>query len=517
MAVSAAIPDQVLGCFSDQAWRLNNLYWITDKEGRKVKFEMNWGQEALLRDLHYLNIILKARQIGFTTFIQLYMLDIAVFYRDTRAGVIAHTKDDAEAIFRDKIKYPYDNLPEQIKGACPILRSNTTTLELANNSLIRVGTSLRGGTLQYLHISEFGKICAKYPEKAREIVTGALNTLQSGQIAFIESTAEGQEGTFYDFCQQAQTKARTGQALTPLDWKFHFFPWWKEGAYAIDATDVVLPADMVTYFAKLFEQGIVLTRDQMAWYAKKAETQGADMKREYPSTPKEAFEASVEGAYYGLQLAVAESQGRVGHFPSHPELPVHTVQDIGVGDLNTIWFFQIAPSTVRVVGYYSNSGEGMPHYVAKIREMAKENSWRLGTHYLPHDGRVREWGTGLTRYEQFLAEMSPVRIVPSHKIDDGINAAREVMRICQFDEGPCSEGLKALRNYRKDWDEEHGCFRDTPRHDWASHGADAYRYLAMVYKELPPVQEVRAPVVKGLNDMTWNELMAAQQPENERI
>ena len=152
---------------------------------------MNWGQEQLLDELHYLNLILKARQIGFTTFIQIYMLDVC-------AGVIAHTQSDAEAIFRDKIKYPYDSLPQAIKTACPIMRDNTTTLELGNNSSLRVGTSLRGGTLQYLHISEFGKICAKYPEKAREIVTGALNTIEAGQMAWIESTAEGQEGRFHE-------------------------------------------------------------------------------------------------------------------------------------------------------------------------------------------------------------------------------------------------------------------------------------------------------------------------------
>lgn len=512
-----AVPVQVLESFSDQAWRLNNLYWITDKEGARTKFELNWAQEELLTELHYLNIILKARQLGFTTFIQLYMLDVSVFHPDTRCGVIAHTKDDAEAIFRDKIKYPYDNLPEQIKATVPIRRDNTTTLELANNSLIRVGTSLRGGTLQYLHVSEFGKICAHYPEKAREIVTGALNTIQAGQMAFIESTAEGQEGRFYDLCQDAQAKRRMGSPLTPMDWKFHFFPWWREPSYTIDPNGVVLPAAVTAYFTILTEQGVTLSAGQKAWYAKKAEVQGADMKREYPSTPSEAFEASVEGAYYADQITAAESQNRIGHFAAHPELPVHTVQDIGVGDNNTIWFFQIAPSTIRVVGYYQNSGEGMPHYVAKIREMAAENGWTLGTHYLPHDGKVREWGTGLTRYEQFLAELSPARIVPNHSIDDGINAVREIFSICQFDEGPTSEGMKCLRNYRKEWDEAKGCWKSVPLHNWASHGADGFRYMAMVYKKAPPVQEAVDPAPRGVADMTFDQLIASQKVVRERV
>src|ERR1700760_3419020 len=110
------VPAAVVDHFSDQGWRLDNLYWITDKSGTRVPFRLNWAQAGLLEDQHYLNIVLKARQLGFTTFIQLYILDSCVFYRDTRAGVIAHTLDDAKAIFRDKVKFPYDNLPDGIRA-----------------------------------------------------------------------------------------------------------------------------------------------------------------------------------------------------------------------------------------------------------------------------------------------------------------------------------------------------------------------------------------------------------------
>jgi hypothetical protein len=91
---------------------LNNLYFITDKDGRRVKFEMNWAQERLFNSMHYQNAILKARQLGFTTFIQLFMLDACVFNSNVRAGTIAHNLEDAKAIFRDKVKYPYDSLPD---------------------------------------------------------------------------------------------------------------------------------------------------------------------------------------------------------------------------------------------------------------------------------------------------------------------------------------------------------------------------------------------------------------------
>lgn len=459
--------------FSDQAWRLNNLYWITDKKGQRVKFEMNWAQEGFLRDLHFLNLILKARQLGFTTFIQLYMLDASVFYPDTRCGVIAHTKDDAETIFRDKVKFPYDNLPEQIRAAVPIVRDNTTTLELANNSLIKVGTSLRSGTLQYLHVSEFGKICAKYPEKAREIVTGALNTIQAGQVAFIESTAEGQEGRFYDLCEEAQTKAALGSKLTELDWKFHFYPWWREPSYSIAPDDVIITPKLEEYFAGLRSTGIKLTEGQQAWYAKKAEVQREDMKREFPSTPKEAFEAAVEGAYYSQQFMRIDEDKRIGRVPHESDLKVETWWDLGMDDDMAIWFVQRFRREIRVIDYYANSGEGFGHYAKVLASKPYVYSRHVG----PHDLAVRELGSdGKTR--RAVAEglgIKPWIVAPKLEVADGIESVRNLLGRCWFDETKAAEGIKCLRNYRKDWDGDRGVWLSRPRHDWASHGADAFR------------------------------------------
>lgn len=501
--------------FSDWRWRLTNLYWIIDKEGKRQKFEMNWAQEALFSQMHYMNVILKARQLGFTTFIQIFMLDAAVFNSDIRAGTIAHTLLDAQTIFRDKVKFPYDLLPDGIKSHVPILHDNATELMLGNNSSIRVGTSLRSGTLQYLHVSEYGKLCAKFPEKAREVRTGALNTVQAGQVVFIESTAEGQEGHFYEVCQTAQSKVRTGTKLTPLDFKFHFYAWHEHSEYEIDPDGVVISDELVRYFDKLeVNEGIKLNDRKRAWYAKKAENQLADMKREYPSTAKEAFEASVEGAYYADQMAAAEIQGRIAQFPAHPDIPVHTVWDIGVGDYNAIWCFQITPSRIRLVGYYQNSGEGMPHYLAELDRMALENKWKLGRFYLPHDAKVREWGSGRTRFEQVEARHKDTWLVPINEIEDGINSARQILPICEFDEGPTSEGIKALKNYRKEWDEERGIWKNKPLHNWASNGADAFRYLAELYRDMKPVKpkpEVSSAVLVAQPDGSVRSTLTMQQ------
>lgn len=513
----ALVPAQVLDRFSDHRWRLSNLYWITDKEGKRVKFEPNWAQMNLLDELHYLNLVLKARQLGFTTFIQIYMLDMAVFYPDTRAGVIAQTMDDASAIFRDKIKFPYDNLPDGIKSAVPTKRDNTTMLELANNSIIRVGTSLRSGTLQFLHVSEFGKICAKFPERAREIVTGALNTIQAGQVAFIESTAEGQEGRFHDMCQEAQSEKRQGTELTPLDWKFHFYPWWKESAYEIDPTNVTIAPSLQKYFQAL--EGIIgikLNDRKRAWYAKKHKDQKGDMKREFPSTPEEAFEASVEGAYYSEQLAKAEEDGRIGLFKADLRYKVHMSWDIGRRDHTAIWFWQIIGTRIRFVGFYQASGEVMSHFVIKAKSMANEHGWTIGTLWLPHDAKVIEWTSeGTQRIEKLLKHFK-AKLVPDHYVEDGINAFREIFDDCEFDKELCADGLKCLHNYRKQWDEDTGRWRDKPLHNWASDGADSGRYTAIAYKtEKDEPQTVIKPPV-GITGMTFDQLMERQVTRAER-
>jgi hypothetical protein len=108
---------------TSRQWRLANLYHIIDKDGRRVPFRPNWAQQALLDELHYLNVILKARQLGFTTFIQLFMLDACLFNSNIRAGTIAHRLDDARVIFRDKVKFVYENLPDELKAACPIIKA----------------------------------------------------------------------------------------------------------------------------------------------------------------------------------------------------------------------------------------------------------------------------------------------------------------------------------------------------------------------------------------------------------
>jgi len=470
-ALQAAI-DQ----FSDYRWRLNNLYWILDKAGHRIQFKTNSAQEQFLDDMWYFNITLKARQLGFTTLWQLIMLDACVFNSNVRAGTIAHTREDAEAIFREKSKYPYDNLPEPIRASNPATMDAARHLSFANNSSIRVGTSLRSGTFQYLHISEYGKICAKYPDKAREIKAGALNTVQTGQMVNIESTAEGQEGDFFDKCEIARSKAAKGAKLTPLDFRFHFFPWYLDPGYVLPAGSVLITDEIQDLFDSYEAAGIHLTPQQQAWYAAKSEQQDEDMFAEYPTTPDEAFRATVEGAYYGKQIRKLEEQGRIGSVPHDPGLGVETWWDLGMADLMSIWFVQRQGVECRMIDYYQNSGEGLAHYTQMLQEKQKEREFTYTRHLWPHDGNVRILDEkGRTRTDVMKGLGYEPEVVERGLIQTGIEAVRNLLPLCHFDEQHCAPGIKALRLYRKDWDENLGTWKKHPLHDSNSHGADAFR------------------------------------------
>ena len=148
----------------NQQWRLNNLYKIKDKEGNVISFEPNWAQNTLLFP-HNLNIVLKARQLGITTFHALLFLDYCLFQPNTNAAIVADNKDVAREIFVDKVKFAYDNLPQFVRDMCHAYRDNVHEMRFANGSVFRVATSLRGGTIQLLHITEFAKVCKENPMK----------------------------------------------------------------------------------------------------------------------------------------------------------------------------------------------------------------------------------------------------------------------------------------------------------------------------------------------------------------
>ncbi|HHW4140724.1 TPA: terminase [Yersinia enterocolitica] len=486
------LTDKQKKLLKNRFWRLNHLYKIKDKNGKCVTFKMTPEQLEYFDGMHDRNVILKARQLGFTTEVCIIQLDLALFHKK-ECALIAHSLPDAERLFRNKTQYAYRLLPDDIKRANPLTKETTSEYVFDKGGSVTVSTSFRGGTLYSLHVSEFGKICAKYPEKAKEIVTGAFEAVPLGGKITLESTAEGRAGYFYDYCQDAEKAQLQGKELSNLDWKFFFFSWWKNPQYAIDPVEV-LPQRLVDYFAEMeAKHGVHLNERQKAWYYAKEKTLGDDMKREYPTIPAEAFQQSVEGAYYAKQFRWLYTNKRICKLPDNSHLPVHTFWDLGVGDSTVIWFVRDVGSEYHIIDYYENSGEGLRHYM----KVLKERGYEYGEHWAPHDIDNREFsGDGKTR-RQLASEGYEVdgetysiefNVVPKLSIDSGIESAREILPLCVFDEEKCAEGITHLEGYRKEWDDKRGCWKDKPLHDHTSHAGDGFRYFAVATKNKLSIQ-----------------------------
>lgn len=192
-----------------------------------------------------------------------------------------------------------------------------------------------------------------------------------------------------------------------------------------------------------------------------------------------SYDAPVEGAYYGQQLIDAYNSKRIGTVPYLPNVPVSTFWDLGVGDSTTIWFVQPVGQELHLIDYYENSGEGLPHY-AKVLQ---DKGYVYREHYAPHDIEIREFSTGKSRLETAQQLGISFRIVPKLSIEDGIEAARNIFPRCWFDEEKCTRGIECLKSYHKEWDDKNHTWRNRPAHDWASHGADAFRYFAVGYRQ----------------------------------
>lgn len=483
-------------CLSDPMWRLCSgyLYKIMVKgqdglDGHVLPFRPNRAQRKLIRSLHYRNVILKARQLGFTTLIAIMWLDHALFVPDQRVGIIAHSLEDAAAIFRDKVKFAYLNLPAPLREAMPLARDSAKEIVFAhNNSAVRVATSMRSGTIHRLHISEMGKIAAKYPEKAREIVTGSLPAVPLNGIAIIESTAEGQEGEFYDIARRAEALDESNRPLNPTEWKFHFFPWWQDAQYSLppaQAASVSISPTEHEYFDRIeHDMGCVLTLGQRAWYIAKRDNDfsgdAEKMWQEMPSTPDECWQKSTEGTFYAVQLARARTEGRICRVPHVQNVPVNTFWDIGSGDGTGIWLHQLVGPQDRFLRYVEGWGEPYAHYVRILRE----TGFVFGTHYLPHDAeQERQLAYTIGKPIDMLRQLAPdwtfVTVPRIQTLQHGIELTRTKFQQAWFDEEGCKEGLDHLTLYRKTWNARVGAWTDTPeKHTGHSEAADAFRQWA---------------------------------------
>lgn len=540
------------GCVADQEWRLNHLYYISTKEDGIQRFKLNWAQTELYHSLHTRNTILKARQLGMSTFTSMLILDNCLFEDGFQAGIIDRTDDDGKEKMQ-KIALAYDMLEnpprtskdhvtdpadweaiaafsrvlwKRVKGDIGAVRA-TFTRQKGVDSLIRVATTLRGGTLNFLHVSEYGYVANNFPLRAKEIKNGAMEAVSKSNIVVIESTHEGgKTGENYRIIKSAMENQ--GRKLDSLDYKFFFFPWYKQQEYRVIKDVPLGRTELDPYFKELENIGISLDDGQKRWYLAKYKVLGDSIKQEYPSTPDEALSSNIEGAIYGSIISRIRSQGQVAaDFETDPYAPLYVSWDIGMGDNTSMWLFQIgASSKYHVLDYYTSSGKAAAHYINKVKEWEREHGQLIEMNLLPHDASHRDLIVGLS-FEQCLQQAKFRTLVVPRTSDvwQGINATRSILPSCIFHKR-CNEqvwdeeiqdsyvsGMECLENYRSAPSGANGVIKSAPLHDQYSHGADAFR----MFSEALAIGWVSKHSRSGSREPRNREVSMAKPNERKRV
>lgn len=226
-----------------------------------------------------------------------------------------------------------------------------------------------------------------------------------------------------------------------------------------------------------------------------------------------SFDSTVLGSYYGAELSRAEAEGRIGSETIDYDLPVYSAWDLGVRDSTAIWIFQATHGGPRFIDFYQSSGAGVDHYA----EWLRANDYKCEWDFVPHDARVREWGSGRTRIETMRALGLKPRLVAEHRLMDGINAARQTIRVARFDAEKTAPGVAALREYQAEYDRENKVLKATPLHNWASDPADGFRYAALAWRSLVAEQPVPPPRFREFTGINGAGMMTGGETFNERI
>jgi len=499
----------------DPWWRICNLYAITNKQGKLVKFTPNAVQQAFYKALWWLNYCLKSRQHGLSTLVAIIYLDRLIFEEGIKAGMIDYIKDDGRKKLA-MMKLAYNNLDNEqihpdtwgigklIKERVKLVKGQDSPFpeeivfeftETKKQSSVYTGTSIRGGTVQYLHVSEYGKISLNNPAKAIEIIEGAENALHEGSICIYETTHEGgRTGKAYEMCKQAMANSRDERDLTRLDAMFHFFGWFMDPANRLtdaETTLVKLTEDEEEYFEEMSHRGDVpeLDANQRAWYVKKARKQQEGMFKEHPTTAEEAFQAIIHGAIYGDHIARARTEGRICDFPISKE-PIYTFWDLGISDSTSIWFVQFIGQEIVILDHYENCGEDIVYYGKYIRRWERDNDHIVHTNFLPHDGSNSTIGSKASPADTLRAMKHRVEVVTRMPdIWTAINKLREIFPRIIIHLTNCSKkwndgvrdrasGIDCLEAYRVKPEEPGKQSSNKPIHDEYSHSCDALRTMA---------------------------------------
>ena len=224
---------------------------------------------------------------------------------------------------------------------------------------------------------------------------------------------------------------------------------------------------------------------------------------EYDQEFECSFDAAITGAFWGKEMAAALSDGRICDVAWQPEFKVHTAWDLGRTDDTAIWWYQQSKGEIHIIDHWSGAGSDVPDLATVIHG----KPYKYGNHWFPHDARMKTLAAnGRSIIEQMHSLEVKGQVVPSIGVQDGIQAVRAMMPVVYFDQVKCEAGMEALRSYQREWDADKRAFRDTPRHDWASHSADAFRMLAVAWREENPLPKIVHPP-RGIENATFDEVL----------
>tara|TARA_R110000796_G_scaffold242910_1_gene365226 strand:+ start:439 stop:1728 length:1290 start_codon:yes stop_codon:yes gene_type:complete len=390
-------------------------------------------QAEMHNSLKRWNVLVMHRRFGKTVWAVNHLIRFALTCELPRPRVafIAPTFTQAKRIAWDYVKF--------YAGVIPGVGFNETELRLdfPNGARLTLLSAENPDALRgiYLDLAVFDEFGMQNPRVWGEVVRPALSD-REGAAVFLGTPAG--HNHFFDLLETAKQQTEEGSD----QW------YWK--------------------VVKASESGLVKDTELQA-------AQDQMTPEQYEQEYECSFTAAIIGAYYAKLLTNADDDGRITQVPYDPAYPVHTAWDLGINDSTAIWFAQIfRGGAIHVIDYYENSGVGLQHYA----DVLNKKDYNYGDHLAPHDIEVRELGSGKSRIETAFSLGIRFKVVPRMKVADGINAARMLIPKCYFDRDKCHEGLEMLRQYRQEYDERKKTFRDHPRHDFTSHSADAFRYLA---------------------------------------
>lgn len=484
--------------FNYPSYRLNNLYRIIDRNGKDVDFKLNPIQTHVLDNIHKRNLILKARQLGMSTFSVLYLLDQCIWTPNLSAGIVSYSLEHAQHIFKRIIGHALKYLPKWLH--VEIINQSAKEITFANGSMLRVDTTLRGGAYQLVLVSEFGKTCARSPQKAEEVVTGTLNTLSQEGTVIIESTGEGNDGFFAEMVTQAAQ--RGNHNLSPLDYHLFFYPWYLESSY-VSSHKISYGVELTDYFNKLEKNtNTKINQDQRNWYAQQNGLLGDKIKQEFPSTVVEAFLSSSDAYYYAEYIERAYQSNRCLYTNLYDALsPLYVAMDIGVNDLTVMIFFQVVHGEIRIVDYYEDKNKGVDFYA---KYLLQDRKYLYHTVYLPHDSAKRDAIRVENTYERdfrklFTQTATKFHVLPKSDLNLGISHAKIKFDRCVFNINKVKPLIDHLSKYRKKWSEQFGKYLDEPYHDVHSNYADAFRYAMQAVTHIETVSSMGGALEKHKN------------------